>query len=137
MKRILIVITMAVGLMVATVVGATPNGQPFNQIWDEISEIWEAIGNLDTPTPTLEVTERSDTFACPGWNSCTYFVSCNDDEVLTGGGFNASDSGVGVLDVWASKPDVGENRWRVTTMNTNEFNTMSFSIYAMCTKLTN
>ncbi|MBE9535685.1 MAG: hypothetical protein IMF07_00755 [Proteobacteria bacterium] len=135
MKRKLIVITMAVGLMVATVVGATPNGQPFNEIWDEISEIWEAIGNIDTPT--LEVTERSDTFECPGGHSCTYFVRCDNDEVLTGGGFQANDPGVGVLDVWASKPDVGENRWRVTTMNMDNSNDMDFIIYAMCTKLSN
>lgn len=135
MKRKIIVITMAVGLMVATVVGATPNGQPFNEIWDEISEIWEAIDNSNTPT--LEVTERSDTFECPGLNSCTYFVRCDDDEVLTGGGFKVSDPGVGVLDVWASQPDVGENRWRVTTKNNDKFNTIDFSIYAMCTKIAN
>jgi hypothetical protein len=134
MKRKLIVIIVAVVLMMTTVVGATPNGQPFNEIWEAVNDIWDAIAYLGATR--LVVIERTDAFACPPASSCTYFVSCNEDEVLTGGGFQANDPGVGVLDVWKSKPDVGENRWRVTTFNPDTVS-MQFGIYAMCAKLSN
>ena len=40
------------------------------------------------------------------------------------------------LNILESKPDPGENRWRVTTMN-SEAITIRFSIYAMCATITN
>lgn len=88
-----------------------------------------------TGCSSLSVTERTAEFDCAVASSCTYFVNCEADEKLTGGGFKANDPGVGVLDVWESHPDVGENRWRVSTMNKIDKN-VKFSIYAMCAKVT-
>lgn len=89
-----------------------------------------------TACGSLSVTERSTEFDCAVASSCTYYVNCQPDEKLTGGGFKANDPGVGALDVWASNPDVGKNRWRVTTMN-NIGKKAKFSIYAMCSKISN
>lgn len=83
---------------------------------------------------SLSVTERTSEFDCAIASSCTYYVDCKPDEKLTGGGFKANDPGVGALDVWASHPDVGKNRWRVTTMN-KIGKEAKFSIYAMCSKV--
>ena len=80
--------------------------------------------------------ERTSDFECPSANSCTYFVDCESGEKVTGGGFKLNDPGVGVLEIWASKPDVGENRWRVTTMN-KDTKTITYSIYAMCARVAN
>jgi hypothetical protein len=82
----------------------------------------------------LSVTERTETFDCAAAASCTYYVTCEEGETLTGGGFQLNEPGVGVLDIWENRPDVDENRWRVTTMNM-ETQTIKFSIYAMCGKL--
>jgi hypothetical protein len=53
MKRKLIVIIVAVVLMMTTVVGATPNGQPFNEIWEAVNDIWDAIAYLGAHLPAL------------------------------------------------------------------------------------
>ncbi len=82
---------------------------------------------------SLQVNERVKEFECPAANSCTYFVNCETGESLTGGGFKLNDPGVGVLDIWASHPEIGKNAWRVTTMN-KENQTIKFSIYALCGK---
>lgn len=140
MKKKLIVIITVVGLMVATVVGATPNGKPFNEIWDAINDIWAAIAELnDASDLGLVVTERKATFDCPGESSCTQVVTCAEGETLTGGGFMVNDPGTGVLDIWSSSPDtIMENTWRVTAFNPEVpavDTVMQFSIYAMCATL--
>ncbi len=83
----------------------------------------------------LSVTERTDEFECTAASSCTFFVTCQSGEALTGGGFTLNDPGVGVLEIWASNPDIGENRWRVTTMN-KDTKAIKYSIYAMCSRIT-
>lgn len=82
----------------------------------------------------LNVEERTGEFQCPAANSCTFFVDCESGESVTGGGFKLNDPGVGVLEIWASHPDIGENRWRVTTMN-KDTKTITYSIYSMCSKV--
>ena len=82
----------------------------------------------------LSVEERTDQFECLAASSCTFFVECESEESVTGGGFRLNDPGVGVLEIWASQPDIGENRWRVTTMNKSK-KTIKYSIYSMCSKV--
>ncbi|MCK4910759.1 MAG: hypothetical protein KAR83_03915 [Thermodesulfovibrionales bacterium] len=79
----------------------------------------------------LQMTEHVKEFECPPASSCTYTVSCEAGESLTGGGFKLNHPGIGVLDIWASHPEIGKNAWRVSTMNKQD-ETMLFSIYAMC-----
>ena len=83
---------------------------------------------------TLNVEERTREFECPAASSCTFFVECESGESLTGGGFKLNDPGVGVLEIWASHPDIGDNRWRVTTMN-KDTKTMTYSIYSLCSQV--
>ncbi len=148
---ILIVVLVFLLGSVATV-SAKSNGVPFQEIWDAIEDLqqqindgislaWSDITGIPSDIAdgddigTLIVNERSQAFNCPPMSSCTYYVSCESDEVLTGGGFQVNDPGVGVLDIWKSAPDIGQNRWRVSTMNNDASKSMNFTIYAMCGKI--
>jgi hypothetical protein len=83
---------------------------------------------------SLVVNERTGTFACPNASNCSQVVNCNAGELLTGGGFKVNEGGAGVLTIFESKPDIGNNRWMVTTSNTSGVE-IDYVIFAMCARL--
>lgn len=152
MRIYILIAVLAILIGSSATVSAKPNGMPFREIWNAIEDLqqqindgislaWGDITGIPSDIAdgddigTLSVNERSETFDCPSVSSCTYYVPCESDEVLTGGGFQVNDSGVGVLDIWKSAPDIGQNRWRVSTMNNDTTKSMNFTIYAMCGKI--
>jgi hypothetical protein len=83
---------------------------------------------------SLVVNERTATFPCASSSNCTQVVNCDAGELLTGGGFKLNEGGVGLLGIFESKPDIGNNRWMVTTRNTSGVE-IDYVIFAMCARL--
>lgn len=133
MKIDISIALLAILLGAAATVSATPNGDPFREIWESIEDLQQQIND---GIGTLSVNERSQTFECPPGSRCTYYVSCQSDEVLTGGGFQLlNDPVIGDIRLWQSAPDIGQNRWHVTFGNSPMSITTNITVYAMCGKI--
>ncbi len=150
MRKDVSIAIVAIFLVAAATVTATPNGQPFQEIWDAINALQQQVGSVAwtniTGIPadiadgddigTLSVNERNQTFTCPTAHSCAQFVRCQSGEVLTGGGFVVNDpTGPGILDIWTSRPHpTVSNSWLVEVKN-NDPVSLNFIVYAMCAKI--
>ena len=80
----------------------------------------------------LKIEQRSRSFTCAPASSCVGQVSCEDDEQLSGGGYQLDDPDVS-LDVWGNSPE--GNGWQVATMNHDVTRAIRYKIWAMCATL--
>lgn len=91
-------------------------------------------GGGETPSFSLEVTERSNSITDAEGNAGfrTVSVQCNSDEVVTGGGFDATPNLI-VSDIKISKKQ--DNGWTITSLLRDFGGTVTLTVYAECLKV--
>lgn len=82
---------------------------------------------------SLRIEQRSRSFTCAPLSSCVWQVSCEDDERISGGGYQLNDPDAGRLEIWGNSPD--GNGWQVAAINNDVTRATRYTIWAMCAAL--
>ena len=135
-KLILVAIIIGIVMLGTTVsAGESPEGKPFQAIWDEIQLIWNSIFGLQEQIDNIElITGPEGPQGPPGiteiriasfLNNPSGIVCCNEGEVATGGGYYYGGQSV---NVWFYPID--ERCW-----NWRPYDPLTADLYLVCATL--